>query len=210
MVNISLGNQGLVPVLGVHSGNLHGNVLADLGSVDVALNSQVHQNAMGAACVNVGNGGVLGEAGEAADLYVLADGHDLLLHDLGNGQVGVGIGASLQSFHISGVLLGDDHGQVLHQVHESVGLGGEVGLGVHFDHNAHAVHNGSKGNALSGNAVSLLGSLGQALLTQPVNGLVHIAIGSLESLLAVHHADVGHFAQFLNVLSSKSHFGILL
>ena len=210
MVNVGLRHLGLVPVLGVHSGNLHSDVLADLGHIDVAFHSQVHQNAVGAACVNVGNGGVLGETGEAADLHVLADGHDLLLHDLGDGQVSAGVLAGLQSLHVGGVLLGHDLSQLLDQIHKGIGLGGKVGLGVDLDDNTAAVNHGSVGNALGGHTVGLLGSLCQALLTQPVHGLVHIAVGGLESLLAVHHADVGHFTELLNILSGKSHFFFLL
>ena len=37
LVHLSLGNQSLVPVLSVHSSDLHSNVLADLGDIDVAL-----------------------------------------------------------------------------------------------------------------------------------------------------------------------------
>ena len=210
LVNVSLGNLSLVPVLGGHSSDLHSDVLAHLGDIDVAFHSQVDQNTVGAAGVNVSDGSVLGEADEAADLHVLANGHDLLLHDLGDGQGGVGVGAGLQSFHVSGVLIGNADSQVLNQIQEGFGLGSEVGLGVDFDDNTNTVHDGSVSNAFSSNAVSLLGSLGQALFTQPVNGLVHIAVGSLESLLAVHHADVGHFTESLNVLCGKSHNNFLL
>ena len=61
-------------------------------------------------------------------------------------------------------------------------------------------------HALGGHAAGLLRGLGQALLTQPVDCLVHIAVGGLERLLAVHHADVGHLAESLDILSGKSHF----
>ena len=205
LVDLSLGHLGLIPVLSAHSSDLHSNVLTDLGSV-AAFHSQVHQNAVGAACVNIGNRGVLSETGEAADLHILADGHNLLLHNLGNGQVGIGVLGSLQSLHISGVSGSNHLGQVLNQVQESVGLGSEVGLGVHLDHNAHAVHDSSVSNAFSSDAVSLLCSLSQALLTEPVNSLVHITVGSGQSSLAVHHADVGHFTELLNIQCSKCHF----
>ena len=210
LVHVGLRHLRLVPVLGAHSSDLHGDVLADLGGVNAALHGQIHQNAVGAARVNVGNGGVVGKTGEAADLHVLADGHDLLLHDLGDGQVGARIFAGLESVHISGVLGGDDGSQILYQIHKSVGLGGKVGLGVDLDDDADAVYDGSIGNALGGDAVGLLGGLGKALLTQPVHGGVHITVGGLKSLLAVHHADVGHFTELLNVQCGKSHFRILL
>ena len=160
--------------------------------------------------MHIGNGGVVSEAGKAADLNVLADGHDLLLQNLGDGQVGAGVGAGLQSVHIGGVLSRDHGGQVLHQIQESIGLGSEIGLGVDLDHNTHAIHNDSIGDALGGNPARLLGGLGQALLPEPVDGGIHVAVGGLEGLLAVHHAHVGHFTELLNVLCGKSHFGILL
>ena len=205
MVNVSLGNQGLVPVLSAHGSNLHSHVLADFGGVDAALHGQVNQNAMGAAGVDVSHGGVVGKPGEPADLHILTDGHNLLLHDLGDSQVGIGVLASLQSFHVSGSVGGNHGSQVLHQVHESVGLGSEVGLGVHLDDHAHTVDDSGVSHALSGNPVSLLGSLGQALLPEPVHSLVHVAVGGSQSLLAVHHAHVGHFTELLNILSGKSH-----
>ena len=43
VVDSSLGNQGLIPVLSAHSGDLHSNVLANFGSVDAAFHSQVNR-----------------------------------------------------------------------------------------------------------------------------------------------------------------------
>ena len=51
LVNLSLGNHSLVPVLSAHSSDLHSNVLTDLGSVDAAFHSQIDQNANTAAAV---------------------------------------------------------------------------------------------------------------------------------------------------------------
>ena len=66
------------------------------------------------------------------------------------------------------------------------------------------------GHALSGDAAGLLGGLGQTLLAEPLDGLVHVAVVLGEGLLAVHHANVGHFTQFLYISSSKCHGRILL
>ena len=75
------------------------------GSVDAALNLEVDENADLAARMDVGNGGVLVEALEAADLQVFADGHDLLGKHLGDLELGAGVLAVHQSVNISGVVL---------------------------------------------------------------------------------------------------------
>ena len=106
-----LGHEALVPEAGVQRGDLHGDVLADGGGVDAALNLEVDQNADLAARVDVGHGGVLVEAGKAADLQVFADGHDLLGQDLGDLQLGAGVLALHQSLNVSGVILQDDLGR---------------------------------------------------------------------------------------------------
>ncbi|CAN3971143.1 Ribosome hibernation promoting factor, partial [Dysosmobacter welbionis] len=87
LVQDVLAHLRLVPEAGVQSGNLHGHVLADLlhllsGQVGL----QVHQHTDLAAGVHIGHGDVLGEAGEAADLDVLADHQHHLLLLLGDGQ----------------------------------------------------------------------------------------------------------------------------
>ena len=159
--------------------------------------------------MDVTHAGVLSEADKTTDLQVLADGHDLLGHGLGNGQLGAGILAVHQSVHVSGIVLGNSLGDILDESHEEVGLGAEVGLAVDFHQSAHAVLGQSIGHTLGSDAAGLLGSLGQTLLTQPLNSLVHIAVGLDERLLAIHHAHAGHLAQGLNISSSKSHDLIL-
>ena len=160
--------------------------------------------------MDITHAGVVGEADEAADLQVLTDGHDLLGHGLGNGQVGADILAVHQGIHIGGILLGDDLGDVLDEGHEQVALGAEVRLAVDLHHDAHTVLGQRVGHTLGGDAAGLLGSLGQALLAQPLHGLIHIAVALDERLLAVHHAHAGHLAQGLYISSSKSHCYFLL
>ena len=203
-----LGDLRLIPEAGIQRSDLHGNVLADLG--DVHVGSQIHQHADLAAGMDITHAGVVGEADEAADLQVLTDGHDLLGHGLGDAQIAVQVLAVHQSIHIGGILLGDDLGDVLHKGHEQVALGAEVGLAVDLHHDAHAILGECIGHALGGDTAGLLGSLGQTLLAQPLNSLIHIAIALDERLLAVHHAHAGHFAQGLYISGSKSHFYILL
>ena len=58
---------------------------------------------------------------------------------------------------------------------------------------------------LGGDAAGLLGGLRKTLLAEPLDGLVHVAVSLNESLLAVHHADIGHFAQGFYISSSECH-----
>ena len=199
-----LGDLGLIPEAGIQSGDLHGDVLADLGGVH-ALHGQVHQNADLAAGMDIAHAGVLGKADEAADLQVLADGHDLLGHGLGHGQLGAGILAVHQGVHIGGVVIQNGLGDILDEGDKQVALGAEVGLAVDFHQGAHAVLHQGIGHTLGGDAAGLLGGLGQALLPQILNGLVHVAVALGQGLLAVHHAHAGHLAQGLHISSSKRH-----
>ena len=170
---------------------------------------QVHQHADLAAGMHIGNGHAVSEAGKTADLDVLADHQDHLLLLLGDGQVGAVVLALHQGVQIGGVALGHGGGHALDEVHELLVLAHEVGLGVDLDHDAHTVDHSGIGHALGGNAAGLLGGGGHALLTQPLHGLVHIAVGGGQRLLAVHHAHAGHLAQVLHISCGKSHFRFL-
>ena len=158
--------------------------------------------------MNIRDVDALSVADKAADLQILADGQNAVIGHIGDGAVGAGIGASLQSLHVGGVLLGDDGSQILNKALENLVLGDEVSLGVDLQNHAHAIDNSGIGNALSGDLASLLDGSSLALFAQPLNGLVKIAVGLGQSLLAVHHAAVGHLAQLLNILSGKSHNSI--
>src|SRR5690606_31774232 len=69
-----------------------------------------------------------------------------------------------------------------------------------------AVRGGSRGDdALGGLALGALGGHLLALLTEDLDGLVEVAAGLLERLLAVHHADAGGLAEALDVLGGNSH-----
>ena len=159
--------------------------------------------------MDITHGGVGVHTDKAADLQVLTDGHNLLGHSLGHGQIGAGIFAVHQRIHIGGIALQNGLGNILHEGHESVTLGAEVGLAVHLHQGSGAVFHAHIAHALGSDTTGLLSGLGQALLTQVLHGLVHIAVRLHQSLLAVHHAHAGHFTQVLNISSSKSHFYIL-
>ena len=173
--------------------------------VDTAGDIQANQHADLAAGVDIGHVEALGKADKAANLHILADGHDLLRDDAGHGQLRAGILAVQQGVHISGGAVRNNLSQVLDELHKTVALGAEVGLAVDLNDHAHAIFHHGIGHALGGDPASLLGGLGQTLLAQNLNGLVHIALGLGEGLLAVHHTNAGHFAQSLYVFRSDSH-----
>ena len=162
--------------------------------------------------MDIGHSGVLVEAGKAADLQIFADGHNLLRQNLGNLQFGAGIGAVLDSLNVGGIVLQNNLADILDELNERSGLRAEVSLAVDLDHGADtALFADSRvSHALSRDAAGLLSSLGQTLFAQPFNSLVHIAVGLGQRLLAVHHADIGHFTQFLDISSSKCHCKFLL
>ena len=159
--------------------------------------------------MDVSHGGAALKAGEAADLDVLADDQDHLLLLLGNGQVGAVVLALHQSIQVGGSLLGNGGGHALDEVDELLVLAHEVSLSVDLDHHAGAVDHGGISHALGSDTAGLLGGGGHALLTQPLDSLVHVAVGSGQCLLAIHHAHAGHLAQGLNISCGKSHFTFL-
>ena len=162
--------------------------------------------------MDVGNIGVLVEAGKAADLEILTDRHNLLRQSLFNSEVTAGILAGLESLNIGGIVIQNNFADVLDKCLEQFALGTEVRLAVDFNNGAGSALGADMGisHAFSSNAAGFLGSLCKALFTQPVNSLVHIAVACLESLLAVHHADIGHFSECFYILSSKCHDCFLL
>ena len=76
--------------------------------------------------------------------------------------------------------------------------GDEVGLGVDLDDDAGLVAGQRGDEALGGDAVGLLGGLGEALLAQPVDRGLELAFGRGQRRLAVHHAGAGALTQFLD------------
>ena len=207
----SLVNVGLVQEGRVHSSSLHADVLAQLLNSSVVLqtlgNFQTNQNADYAAHVVVRNvnGGVV-ETLETTDLQVLADGQNLLLQSVLNGAFAHL--ASLESLNVSRSVLDNNVSNVGNELLEVSVLSNEVGLRVNLDDCAYAalITYGSLDQTLSSDAVCLLGSLSQALLTEQLDSLVEVAVGLGQCLLAVHHAYAGHFAELLYVSSGKSHF----
>ena len=76
----------------------------------------------------------------------------------------------------------------------------EVSLAVQLDHGAggaRIVHDGHDG-ALVGGAPGLLGDGGEPAGAQHVDGLLHLALGLGQGLLALHHARAGHLAELFH------------
>ena len=87
----------------------------------------------------------------------------------------------------------------LNEIDELLVFADEVCLGVYFYYNAHAVDNVSVSHTLCSDPGSLLLSCGKTFLAEPLNSLVHVAVGSCKSLFAIHHAYACHLAQVLYI-----------
>ena len=77
----------------------------------------------------------------------------------------------------------------------------EVGLAGDLDERGKLAilgHEGADGTLVRG-AAGLLRSGGKAVLAKDVDGLVHIALGLDERLLALHHGRVGHVAELFDL-----------
>ncbi len=97
-----------------------------------------------------------------------------------------------------------------HERLEIVVAGDEVGLGIDLDDDAEIGLNGDADEALGRHAAALLGGLGEALLAQPVDGGLDVALGLVERVLAIHHAGAGLLAQLFDQGGGDlSHLGLL-
>ena len=209
-----LSHEGGVEGAGVHAlgsagGDVQGDVLAHGleslsrgGSSGVASHLQEHAHL--ATHVDVrGDGALAGQrvAAELAQLHVLTD-DGALLGDvlLDRGAVDGHVESLVQRGGRRGLESSADLGG---QSLELVTLGAEVRLAVDFvDDTVLAFHDGGH-DAFLGFAVSLLGSLGDTLLAEVLDGFVHVAVALDESLLAVHHAGIGLDAQLLHHCGSN-------
>ena len=133
----------------------------------------------------------------AAHAHVLADGRhrllDVLLHR--HRLAGIGEGQQLPEVTVG---LRRQRGDLAHHVLELLVAGDEVGLRIDLHHRARLVLGDDTDKTLGGNAACLVGSLRQALLAQPVDRLLDVALGLGERRLAIHHAGAGLVAQLLH------------
>ena len=118
---------------------------------------------------------------------------------LGGDHGGVGIlRGHVLDVHAGGGL----HGNVIDELLEPIAAGDKVSLAVDLDNHTEAgatVDVGADGT-LSGDAGGLLIGGGDALLSEPDDGLLEVAAALGEGLLAVHHAGAGGVADSLDVL----------
>ncbi|MCY1522514.1 hypothetical protein D9M68_573720 [compost metagenome] len=152
-----------------------------------------------AAAVHVAGQRVGGlDALEAADRHVFAD----LADQGGAGRFdrAFAVRQRRQRGHVGRVLRGDQFGQLVHESHEVVVLGDEVGFAVNFDDGALLGVGGDEqtDQAFSGDAGGGLAGLVAQLDAQDFLGAGQVALGFRQGLLALHHGGVGLFAQFLD------------
>ncbi|OLE39361.1 MAG: hypothetical protein AUG00_02395 [Candidatus Rokubacteria bacterium 13_1_20CM_2_70_7] len=109
--------------------------------------------------------------------------------------------------HPAGVGGRDLHGEVLHQLLESVGAGDEVRFAVHFDQHAELGARMDVGTdlPLPRLPVRALAGVGQPLLSKILRGGLQIAPSLLQRDLAVHDPGAGAVAQLLHQLRVRRH-----
>ena len=141
-----------------------------------------------------------GKPGGAAEAQILADRADRILDGVGDRLVGAGIFGLRDRLGLAAERqrhLGD----VAHDLLEGLVAGDEIGLGVDLDNDCLAQAGIDADQALGRRAARLLVGLGDALLAQPVDRGLHVAVGFGERGLAVHHARAGQLAEFLDLCS---------
>src|SRR5581483_3372645 len=144
------------------------------------------------------------EAGDPAEGDVLAEAAGHALDEVvdGLGRV-AGVGPGGDVLALLGHLLGQGgHGRL-----EAVALGHEVGLAGQLDHGPDVALDEHVDGALGGGPAGPLAGGGEALLPQPGLGLLHVALGLLEGLLAVHHPGPGDLPERGNVLGGDVRHG---
>ena len=91
---------------------------------------------------------------------------------------------------------------MLDEALEQIVAGDEIGFGIDLDDHALETADRDADQALGGNAPGFLGRLGQALLAQPIDRRLHVAIRLSKRRLAIHHAGAGLVAKLLDHLSA--------
>lgn len=137
------------------------------------------------------------ESGRTTQVHVLADRCDRILDRVGNRLAGCRVVRSGNG--LDGAVGRDsDLGDAADEFLEGIVTGNEVGFGIDFDDDGLGALARNADEAFGGGAAGLLVGLGDTLGAQPVDRRFHVATGFSKSLLAVHHACAGLFAQFLH------------
>src|SRR5690606_27277555 len=124
------------------------------------------------------------------------DGRNIVGQNVGNGAA-VWVCSSLKSVHIVSVQRQSNSGCLANEVLELLVLCNEVGFRVHFKSNTAGAFNSNANQAFCCGTAGLLLSGRKALGAQCVNSSFDVAVSFVQSLLGVHHASAGHFAELL-------------
>ena len=186
-------------VLRVHRRDLHRNVVDSfLDCVVHSIRLRLDDDADAAAAVRVAADEALSglDLRESADGELLADDSrhldELVVHSL---RIVFFPGLSQESVDVCSRGMQRLCRDLLDVGAELLVLRNEVGLGVDFDDSRLLiVVRSDAAEAFRRDPVSLLLGLHDAVLAEPFDRLVHVAVRLGEGLLAVHHAGAGHLS----------------
>ena len=140
---------------------------------------------------------------KAADAHIFTDGENHILHLCFHRIIGVVKFAGVQLCNACGLVAQDGAQNAGNKCAESLVFSDKVGLTVDLNDGSGIALHQNINNALSCNAVCLLGSHGKSALTQDLDSLVHIAVGFHQRFFAFHHAAAGFRAQSGNIFCSN-------
>ena len=184
----------------IHRSHVHGDATGQF--IGTALDFGQHANA---TTVQVAGDMVAAvDADHAAQLQVFADLGDQRAASFFD-RAAAREGRSLQCVDISGAAVQGNLGDSVGESEEVLVLGDEVGFAVDLDQHGLAAGLRHHDATFGGDAIGLLVSLGQALLAQPFDRRVHVAVVLGKCLFALHHAGAGTLAQFLDHLGGDIH-----
>ena len=190
------GNRG-------HGCRLHGDVLAHL---TVHVTVEGHESTQAVTRVDVGHNGITGNLLVTAHLDALAEATHLVGDFLPHGHA-TRVGAAEQGILVGRGLGHSDVENALGEGHVVSVLGNEVRLTVERDDAAAiaSLVGGGEHGTFTDFVVTTLGGDFLSLLAKDLNGLVEIAFGFNEGLLAVHHASSSLLAELVDVRSGNAH-----
>src|ERR1700722_13234307 len=138
------------------------------------------------------------EALRATQRHVFADGGDGVGDRLSHRAAAWVMRAEHRHRVDVGRVVERDREHAAHQRLEVVVASDEVSLGIDLDKDADIVLDGGADKTLGRHSPTLLGRLGEALLSQPIDRRLDVALGLAQRILAIHHARAGLFAQILD------------
>jgi hypothetical protein len=105
------------------------------------------------------------------------------------------------------VVMKENLGEFLSHVHEQLGFGDKIGLGLENDgtNRLVIVRNGKRDDAFAGCPIGSLGGGRLALFSKNLFGSLKVAAGLIEGRFAFHHRGIGFFSQSFDVLCCIGH-----